>query len=471
MNKEDPRDLKKVKKRLEKHGQGHVLRFWNKLDGQERQKLLDQIAEIDFDLIERLSRQALADNEKTGQDLRLEPAEFITLEQRKSLDPEAESEGENALRAGKVAAFLVAGGQGTRLGFDGPKGMFPVTPVKKKSLFQLHAEKLLAIGLRYHKIIPWYIMTSETNHAATVSFFRDNDFFGYKKSDILFFAQEMIPAIDRKGRLILDEPGHIFTNPNGHGGSLKALWKSGAIKDMKDRGVEYIFYFQVDNVLTRICDPVYIGYHIMHKSEMSNKVVRKKSAEEKMGVLCKINGKLGLIEYSDIGEENMQARNADGSLKFWAGNIATHMLSVAFVERENKDGFRLPYHIAEKSIPYLDANGRLITPKDKNGIKFETFVFDALQDAERTVSIEIIRSEEFSPLKNKDGDNSPETVRRALNNTYRNWLSSAGYDLKLDANGEYKYDIEISPLIAIRPGDLKGKKYKINPDDKMIYLG
>ena len=204
---------------------------------------------------------------------------------------------------------------------------------------------------------------------------------------------------------------------------------------------------------------------------MSNKVVRKKSAEEKMGVLCKINGKLGLIEYSDISDEDMHAREPDGSLRFWAGNIATHVLSVSFVERENKDGFRLPYHIAEKGIPYLNDKGELVTPAEKNGIKFETFVFDALQDAEQSVSIEIVRREEFSPLKNREGDNSPDTVRRALNDLYGSWLAAAGYDLKKDSAGSFLADIEISPLVALCAEDLAGADLQFKPRSDKIYIG
>ncbi len=466
----DSNDKDKIIETLEKYGQSHVLRFWDKLDEHQRQRLLDQIAEIDFTLLRKLAGQALNKRGPTSAKIRLEQAEFTSLDERRDKDPEALPVGEEALRNGKVAAFLVAGGQGTRLGYDGPKGMFPVTPVKRKSLFQLHAEKLRAMGNRYKTIIPWYIMTSETNHEPSIAYFKENKFFGYNPQDIMFFTQEMIPAIDHHDKLILNAPDHIFTNPNGHGGALKALWSSGALADMKRRGIESIFYFQVDNVLTRICDPVYIGYHILGESEMSNKVVRKKSPEEKMGVLCKINGKLGLIEYSDISDADMHARNTDGSLKFWAGNIATHILSVSFVERENQGGFRLPYHIAEKSIPYLDDRGKLITPRAKNGIKFETFVFDALQDAERSVSIEIVRAEEFSPLKNREGDNSPETVRQHQNNLYGHWLVAAGFPVIRDNKGNVIPDIEISPLFALDEEEVIGKKEKILMSERDIYL-
>jgi UDP-N-acetylglucosamine/UDP-N-acetylgalactosamine diphosphorylase len=203
---------------------------------------------------------------------------------------------------------------------------------------------------------------------------------------------------------------------------------------------------------------------------MSNKVVRKKYAGEKMGVLCKIDRKLGLVEYSDFDEKLKNATYPDGSLQFWAGNIATHVFSLAFVERENQDGFKLPYHLAEKSIPYLDNNGNLIKPKDKNGIKFESFVFDALQDANKSVSIELKRELEFSPLKNKEGENSPQTVHDDLNNTWAGWLEQAGFDLGRDRNGNLNRNIEISPHFALNAGDVIIKKNHIQITDGDIYL-
>ena len=311
-------------------------------------------------------------------------------------------------------------------------------------------------------------MTSQTNNGSTVKFFKEHNYFGLSPGDVRFIVQDMIPAIDRKGKLILDAPDHIFMNPNGHGGSLKALWESGTIADLRDKGIDTLFYFQVDNVLTRICDPVYIGYHISAGSEMSNKVVRKKYAGEKMGVLCKIDGKLGLVEYSDFDEDLKNALNKDGSLRFWTGNIATHIFDLGFIERENQGGFRLPYHIAEKSIPYISAKGDLVRPTSKNGIKFESFVFDALQDARKTVSIEVLREEEFSPLKNSEGENSPVTIRQHQNNFYGSWLESAGVKLARDVDNNIQVDVEVSPLLALDkqaflssylPGNFSGQSY------------
>lgn len=466
----DPETKKNIDK-LHELGQEHVLDFWDTLSKSQRNNLLEQINTIDFNLLVKFIDTVKNLGESEPQYSNLEPADLISLEERKTRDPEAVGCGEEQLSNGKVAAFLVAGGQGTRLGFDGPKGMYPVTPVKKKSLFQLHAEKLLAMSKKYGKQIPWYILTSETNNDQTIEFFNKNDFFGYDIADVIFFIQDMIPGLDRQGRLILDAPDHIFKNPNGHGGSLKALWEKGAVTDMKNRGIEHIFYFQVDNVLTRICDPAYIGYHVLGESEMSNKVVHKSSPEEKTGILCLIDGKLGLVEYSDLDKENMYALNEDGTLKFWGGSIAIHIFDIDFVELENKNGFKLPYHLAEKSIPYINKKGKLVKPEDKNGIKFETFVFDALLDTKKSVSIEVDRNKEFSPLKNSSGDNSPITINRDLINMYSSWIENAGYKIKSDLDGNVAANVEISPLFAVNERELKKKKIDIDPNADEIYLG
>lgn len=464
-------DIKKqdVVNRVYQFGQEHIFRFWTTLSDDQKERLIDQVEMIDFELLNKLIVQSSGGQKQhpTGQ---LVPPGVISLNRRKARDQSAALIGEKALREGKVAAVLVAGGQGTRLGFEGPKGMYPVTPVRKKCLFQLHAEKLISLGKKFDVQIPWYIMTSLTNEIQTIQFFSDNDYFGYQKENIFFFVQEMIPAIDRNGKLILDHNDHIFMNPNGHGGSIKALFKSGALADMKKRGVDHIFYFQVDNVLTRICDPAYIGYHILGKSEMSCKVVRKKYAEEKIGILCKIDEILHLIEYSDLDKANMYATNPDGLLKFWAGNIATHIFNRTFLERENEGGFKLPYHIAEKSISYVNDEGKIIQPTKKNGIKFETFVFDALTDARQTVCLEIEREKEFSPLKNKEGENSPETVHKDLVELYAGWFEEAGQQVKRDSEGMSRIDIEISPLLALNATDLIEKKIKLHDDDGSVYV-
>lgn len=447
-------DFTKLKELLFKYKQEHLLRFWDELNHNQQEKLYNQIMTIDFELMDSLIRQTQQSSDLDIQ-VKLTEAELISLNEREISDKEMTQLGNSLIKKGKVAAFLVAGGQGSRLGFEGPKGVYPITPVRKKSLFQLHAEKIRAISNSNNVTIPWYIMTSIANHADTVAFFEENNYFGFDKNDIMFFEQNMLPAVDKNGKMFLEDKDSVFMSPNGHGGSIKAIWDSGALLDMKKRGIEYIFYFQVDNVLTYICDPAFIGYHAKHDAQMSSKVLRKAFPEEKIGIICNINGKTGVVEYSDLPEEDMYAKNDEGELKFWAGSIAIHVINTDFIEKENITGFKLPYHIAEKNIPYLTENGEIIKPADKNGYKFETFVFDALQHCERTISIEVSRELEFSALKNKTGVDSEETTIRDLNRFYSDWLKRAGIEIEGIGN------VEISPKFANTEKELIQKKHKI----------
>lgn len=458
--------------RVREAGQAHVFKFWEELDAAGQQRLLQQLGEIDFDLLSRLKRDFI-DAEDKQLDAVLEPANFIPVPEtpeQQANHKTARDIGEEALRAGHVAAFLVAGGQGTRLGFAGPKGKFPISPIRQKSLFQLHAEKILALSRKYGVTIPWYIMTSEANHKETVAFFEEHGYFGLKAQDVMFFRQDMIPALDSKGRLFLDKKDHIFKNPNGHGGALSALKNSGALDDMKQRGIDIVFYFQVDNVLIKMCDPIFIGYHLRDDAQMSAKVVQKTDPAEKVGVIGYINGNLGVIEYSDLPEEQQNARNPDGTLKFRGGSIAIHVFDVDFIEQENTGGLRLPWHVAHKKIPYLDDQGNLVEPDAPNGYKFETFVFDALGDAERAVFLEVSRKEEFSPVKNAEGTDSPETARSDQIDLFANWLGEAGIEVPRDINNHVQGKIEISPLYALDAAEVRAK---VDPDlkfDGKLYL-
>ncbi|MFQ5653036.1 MAG: UTP--glucose-1-phosphate uridylyltransferase [bacterium] len=441
-------------------GQEHVLRFWQDLAPASRDKLLAQLSQIDFDLVAKHHKSFLQARQSRPHKARFEPAEFIPIPKsaaEREAANRAKLEGEEALRRGRVAAFLVAGGQGTRLGFDGPKGKFPISPIRKKSLFQLHAEKILALSRRHDTAIPWYIMTSKTNHEETVELFERQHYFGLRPAEVMFFRQEMVPALDPNGKLLLETKDHIFENPNGHGGSLSALKNSGALDDMKDRGIDLIFYFQVDNVLVKMCDPLFLGVHLQQRADMSAKIVVKTDPEEKVGVLGRIDGKWGVIEYSDLSEQEKTASAPDGSLRFKAGNMAIHVLSVAFVERENKGGLRLPWHVAHKKIPFLDANGRLVAPEGPNGYKFETFVFDALKDAKRAVFLEARREAEFSPVKNATGVDSPESARQDLMRMFARWLQRAGVHVPCEADGSPQPLIEISPLFALDAEEVERK--------------
>jgi len=292
-------------------------------------------------------------------------------------------------------------------------------------------------------------MTSEVNDTETRAFFAENSYFGLNQSDVFFFQQNMIPAVNESGQFFLQSKSRIFTNPDGHGGTLSALKKSGALKDMADRGLEQLFYFQVDNVLVNICDPIFIGYHTQADADMSCKVVQKKSPEEKVGVVGYSDNKLTVIEYSDLPRELMFAKNNDGSLVFGAGSIAVHMFKRSFIEKLTNGSLKLPYHLAHKKISYLNESGEIIDPTEPNGYKFETFIFDALQYATSPVIMEVHRKKEFSTVKNAQGDNSLKTAIRDMSNLFGSWFEAAGVEVPRDSNtNDVLYRLEISPLYA-----------------------
>ena len=432
-----------LRARAEACGQGHLFDAWDSWGDEARDGLLQELDSLDWSLLAELRR--LVRSEVAASQPHLEPAPSI----RKGEDPEAdrlaEVRGEELLRAGRVAAFTVAGGQGSRLGFDGPKGLFPATPVRRAALFRLFAEKLAAASRRHRVTIPWYVMTSRANHDQTVRFFQENDYFGLPADSVSFFSRSMLPAMDREGRVLLDAPGRLFVSPNGHGGSLLALRDSGALDDMQERGVDQIFYFQVDNPLVVMVDPVFLGYHELAGADMSTKVVPKRDANEKVGVVGLIDGRYGVIEYSDLTPEQREARREDGTLEFQDGNIAIHAIRRAFVEELTRAGLDLPFHLARKNIPCIspDDGRRTSVP----GIKFETFVFDALAHCESSVVLSVQRAEEFAPIKNAEGEDSPETSMRAQSALFASWLAGAGVagaDEVLASGAP----IEIAPLFA-----------------------
>jgi UDP-N-acetylglucosamine/UDP-N-acetylgalactosamine diphosphorylase len=470
----DNREDQEIIKRVYDAGQEQVFRYWPELNAISRQKLLAQLLDIDFQQLTELYQRFIKNPQPPDVRGRLEPADFIPLPQSSSeyqTFERAKLVGETTLRKGRVAAFVVAGGQATRLGFNGPKGAFPISPIKEKSFFQLFAEQIVALSKKYHSVIPWYIMTSKTNHCATVDFFEAKNFFGLNREDVMFFQQGMMPALDENGKLILDAQDHIFTNPNGHGGSLSALKISGALQDLRTRGIDLLFYFQVDNVLIKICDPVFIGFHVQNRAQMSSKILSKRDAQEKVGVLVNVDGRLSVIEYSDMSDAEKRATNTDGTLKYRAGNIAIHLFDLDFIEEETLGKFRLPWHVAHKKIPYLNEKGHPVEPERPNGYKFEKFVFDALMDAERTVILEVRREKEFSAVKNARGTDSPQTARRDLVNLYGTWLEKAGVAVPRDVHGNVIGRIEISPLFALTADDLAQNLPPRLTFDRELYLG
>jgi UDP-N-acetylglucosamine/UDP-N-acetylgalactosamine diphosphorylase len=441
----------------ESHGQGQVFAHFDSLSVEAQSALLKQAAAIDLTEVARLHETLVKGGGDSGEAFAegLEPADYIPLPGRgESADPglwrEAAHRGDAALRMGRVAAFTVAGGQGTRLGFDGPKGSFGVTPVLGKSLFQVFAEKILAAGRIYGRPIPWYLMTSVLNHDETVAFFERHDYFGLDRDRVHFFTQGFMPAVDAEGRILMADRGEIALSPDGHGGALRALVRSGSIRRMEADGIDTISYFQVDNPLVRCLDPAFIGFHLLNDSELSSKMVPKAYPEEKVGVFCQREGKSLVVEYSDLPEELMRATAEDGQLRFRAGSIAIHVFARDFVNRLGGGAgeTRLPFHLAHKKVPYLDEAGVRHEPASPNGYKFEMFVFDALPFARNPVVVETDRAEEFSPVKNAEGLDSPRTCRDAQLRQFARWAQAAGLSLPTDETGLPPFAFEVSPLFA-----------------------
>lgn len=439
--------LSELRKPFESAGQGHVFRQIEALDPAAQARFAEQLSSVDLKLLKRLIDEMRHDRPVTALELeRVEPAPFLALPVGpggRRREKRAAQAGVEALSAGKVAAMVVAGGQGSRLGFDGPKGCFPIGPVSGCSLFEWHFQKVVASRRRFSASIPMLVLTSPANHQQTLDYLRANRWFGMPEHDVLVFPQGMLPAVDFDGRLLLEAPGSLFRSPDGHGGALLALAREGILDEMTRRGIENIFYFQVDNPLVKVLDATFLGHHRLAESEMSSKMVLKRDPKEKVGVFARAGRRIGIVEYSDLPEDLAQAVDHDGSVRFGAGNIAIHVIDVAFARRVNEGGLRLPYHRAKKAIPCLDGDGVPTKPTAPNGVKFETFVFDALPLAKRALVVETSRAEEFSPVKNAEGDDSAATARRDLLNLFRSWLSEAGF-----AAGDGAV-LEIAPSFAL----------------------
>ena len=440
--------------RLSSFGQSHVLRFWDRLSDAQRAALTAQLSRIDLAEIARLYA-GRGDVEDFGRLLeRIEPLSAIRLADRASIVSEASRVGFDALRAGRAAALVVAGGQGTRLGFEHPKGLFPIGPLSRRTLFQIHVEKVLATARRCGRGLPLLVMTSPATDAETREFFARNDRLGLPAEDLFVFCQGTMPAVSAAdGRLLLDAPDHIAESPDGHGGMPAALARSGKFDVLQRRGVDYILYFQVDNPLAAALEPWFLGLHLMHRSEMSSQVVAKQSPDDRVGNVVSVEGRLHVVEYSDLPAEFARRRAADGSLMIWAGSIAVHVINVDLLRRSVEGERILPFHLARKRVPYLDDDGRRVEPSEPNAIKFERFIFDLMPQAENGLVVEVDPAEAFAPLKNASGaaTDTPEWVRRRIVELHRRWLSAAG--VEVNANTA----VEISPLWALDAQEAAGK--------------
>jgi UDP-N-acetylglucosamine/UDP-N-acetylgalactosamine diphosphorylase len=469
---------------LTRHSQAHVLHFYDQLSDGQQDQLLGQIESIDWVELAHLIQTQV--QEKPIHDLpdQVEPAPYFPNKpdaQQAAEYAQARAVGSQLIRDGKVAAFTVAGGQGTRLGHQGPKGTFPATPIRELCLFGCFGEFIDKTQRKYDCTVPWYIMTSPANDADTRAFFEREEYFGLDPANIMFFPQGMMPAMDMQtGKVLLQDRDCLALSPNGHGGSLKALYTSGAIEDMKSRGIKQISYFQVDNPTVKAVDPLFLGLHSMAKAQMSSKMVAKADPMERVGVFCVVDGRIVVIEYSDLPDALATQTHEDGSLRFNGGSIAIHAIEVGFVEQLNTQGqnsandnvahtepdagqhvggFSLPFHRAEKKVSHIDLEtGQSVEPTSPNAIKLETFVFDALGFCDRSIVYETDRAEEFAPIKNASGPgvlDSPQTSQHLQTERAARWLASKGVMIpRHDGDGTVDAVIEITALTAIEPEDL-----------------
>jgi UDP-N-acetylglucosamine pyrophosphorylase len=448
-----------VIEKLDLYGQSHVLRWWDEMDEGQQKALSEQLRSIDFSLIASAMSAAKYSSATESEDRssRAEPPLQLVRWNESSAGSSARdaaiARGQQILQQGKVGAIVVAGGQGTRLGFPQAKGLFPIGPVSGATIFDFLCGQLKALGRRYGKTIPYFVMTSDATHDELVAAFESRDYFGLDPEQVRFFRQGHTPAVDREsGHLLLAEKHSLSLSPDGHGGMLDALRNHRLLDEMQARGLEYLYYHQVDNPSLKLCDPEFLGYHVLSGSEMSTKVVAKVSAEEKMGLLVDIDGQTQIIEYSDMPAEIAAQRNPDGSLRFWAGNTACHLFSTEFLIRVANSEQGLSFHQALKKVPYLDDRGIPVDPPEPNAWKFEKFIFDALPLARVALVIETSREREFNPIKNRTGTDSPETARAALQNIWRNWLRECGIQVP------ERMLLEIHPSFALDAADLASRR-------------
>ncbi|WP_238381169.1 UTP--glucose-1-phosphate uridylyltransferase [Mariniblastus fucicola] len=447
-----------LRQQLEQYEQQHVLQFWDQLDAEQQSSLAESLSNIDFAQLGELF--AAASSESSWAELaaaaKVPPAKTLEDFANAASFAKAREKGLETLRGGKVAMVIVAGGQGSRLGFDHPKGLFPIGPISERTLFQIFFENVKARGAESDTTIPLYIMTSPPTHVETVEFLKQNNWFGIDEKDVRVFCQGTMPAVDENGKLILESKGSIFRSPDGHGGTLKALEVNGCLADMEQRGIEHLFYAQIDNPLVQVCHPALIGYHVLSGSEMTSQVVRKSEPLQKVGNVVEVDGVVQIIEYSDLPEEYARQTNDDGSLKLWAGSIAVHIFTADFLKRSVANADSLPFHRAHKKVPFVNTEGTLVSPDAPNAFKFEKFIFDLLPSAKNAIVCEVDPAEGFCAVKNAPPapSETPQHVKDAIANLHRSWLESAG------ATVADEVKVEISPLFAT---DREALAAKIEP--------
>ena len=451
-----------VREQLAKASQTHLLQFWNELSVSEQTLLLYQIRHTDLKVLSQIWTSSTNEESPLDATARIANAGIpgtVVRQPQTAADSDhwklATQLGENELQAGTVAVITVAGGQGSRLGFDHPKGMFPIGPKTNRTLFQIFAEQILARRQRHHTTIPWLIMTSDATHAETLEFLQKHNYFDIDHNTVHLFQQGSLPALDAAtGRILMASRSQLALSPDGHGGLVAAMANSGLLDLLQQHGIRHLFYHQIDNPTAILCDPALIGFHTQQRSQLTTNVVRKASPSERMGVLVDINGRTEIVEYSELTPEQAARCDDNGNWIFWAGNTAIHVFDREFLEQLAEDGGKLPLHVARKNVTFVDDRGETNKPDDParpNAMKLERFIFDALPIAERTLIVEGNRAREFNPVKNRDGADSPATSRAALSRIGREWLTAAGHTVADDQS------VEISPLQALDADELAQK--------------
>ncbi len=428
-----------AERRLAAAGQEDAVAWLRGLEPAPRERLARQILGIDFALLRRLHAGERTEPLAAGP---LEEPPFVEAGRTEGMR-EARQAGEEALRAGQVAFVLVAGGQASRLRWPGPKGTYPIGARSKRSLFQLLAERIVRAGRRYGTTPPLAVTTSEGTDEEIRAFFRRHDDFALGDGTLAFAAQGELPALDNAGQLLLTERDRLFTSPDGHGGALKAVASAGLLSTWAERGILSVCTFQVDNPLLPVVDPTFLGHFALSGAPLAAKVMLKQEPGEKVGVVVLCRGRPRIIEYSELTPEQAAATTPSGALAFRLGSIAVHLFDLAFLEREL--GIGLPYHVARRDVPCLDARGNRTVRTVR---KFEQFIFDLFPRADRIALLEVLREREFAPLKNAEGPDSAATVREALDREVRRWYAEAG------VAPPHAGPLELSPLEAEGPEDL-----------------
>lgn len=465
------RSKSEIQSTLAKFGQSHLLKYWDDLTEEERRNFLNQFSSINFEesikLFHRAQESVDDDVAKLDERMQPIPPELFGSERETPEDilEEYQEIGLEEIANGHVAVLVLAGGQATRLGVPYPKGMYSVGLPSGKTLFQIQAERIRRVSSLAKEVtgklgkICWYIMTSGPTNAETAKYLEKHNYFGLNKNDVVLFEQHLLPCFDFEGKIILDEKNKVALAPEGNGGIYRALKDKGIIDNMKSKGIKYVHVHSVDNILVKVADPVFMGYCVKKQADCAAKVVSKDGPNEAVGVVCQVDGKFQVVEYSEITEATANLRNPDGSLVFSAGNICNHFFSTEFLEKiANEHEQQLKLHVAKKKIPYINEKGQKIKPGNPNGIKIEKFIFDVFEFSNKFVTWEVPRHSEFSALKNTDsvGKDCASTSRRDLLSLHKQYIEQAGGTVGCD-------EVEISPLLSYSGENLeikvKGKAF------------